>query len=62
MFPRLGYIGNSKPVLNTSREGDFTTPMGRLFYCSVTLIVKKFLLMFGWIFLCSSLCPVAGHH
>ena len=38
----------SKWVLNTSGEGDSTTPLDRLFQGSVTLRVKKFFLMFRW--------------
>jgi len=48
----------SRWVLNISREGDSTTSLGSLFQCSVTLRVKKFLLMFRWNFLCFSLCPL----
>ena len=48
----------SRQVLNISREGNFTTPLGSLFQCSATLTVKKFILMFKWNFLCSSLCSL----
>ena len=34
----------SRRVLNISREGDFTTSLGSLFQCSITLRVKKFFL------------------
>ena len=43
--------------LNISREGDSTTSLGCLGQGSVTLIVKKFFLLFSWNFLCFSLCP-----
>jgi len=33
-------------VLNISREGDSTTPVGNLFQASVTLKAEKFFLMF----------------
>ena len=48
----------SRRVLNISREGDSTTPLGSLFQCCVTLREKKFFLMFSWNFLCFSLCPL----
>jgi len=34
----------SRQVLNISREGDSTTPLGSLCQCSITLKVKKFFL------------------
>uniref|UniRef100_A0A8C2TCB7 Uncharacterized protein n=1 Tax=Coturnix japonica TaxID=93934 RepID=A0A8C2TCB7_COTJA len=43
---------------NTSRDGGSTGSLGSLFQCSVTLKVRKFLLMFTWNFLCCSLCPL----
>jgi len=49
---------SSRRVLNISREGDSTTPLGSLFQGSVTLRGKKFFLMFSWNFLCFSLCPL----
>ena len=39
-------------VLNISREGDSTGPLGSLFQCSITLRVKKLFLIFSWNFLC----------
>ena len=48
----------SRWVLSISREGGSTTSPGSLFPCSVTLIVKKFFLMFTRNFLYSSLCPL----
>ena len=36
----------SRQVLNISREGDSTAPLGSLFQGSVTLRVKKFFLMY----------------
>ena len=45
-------------VLNISREGDSTAPLGSLFQCSVTLRGKKFFLMFRRNFLWPSLCPL----
>ena len=48
----------SRRVLNISREGESTTPLGNLFQSSVTLRGKKFFLMFSWNFLCFSLCPL----
>jgi len=51
----------SRQVLNISREGESTTPLGSLFQCSVTLRVKKFFLMFRWnscVSLCA-LCPLS---
>jgi len=48
----------SRRILNTSREGESTTPLGNLFQCSVTLEEKKFFLMFKRNFLCFSLCPL----
>jgi len=47
----------SRWVLNISREGDSTAPLGNLFQCSVTLRVKKFFLGFRWNFPGFSLCP-----
>jgi len=47
---------SSRQFLNTSRDGDSTTPLGSPFQYSVTLRVKKFFLMFRWNFLCFSLC------
>ena len=46
----------SRRVLNISREGDSTTPLGSLCQCSITLRGKKFFLMFRQNFLCFSLC------
>lgn len=46
----------SKRALNTFREGKSTTSPGSLFQWSVILRVKKFFLMFVWIFFYSSLC------
>lgn len=51
----LGYRKASKHVLHISKEGDSTTS---LFQFSITLNVKKFFLMFRWIFFCSSLLPL----
>jgi len=48
----------SRRVLNISREGDSTAPLGSLGQGSVTLRGKKFFLMFSWNFLCFSLCPL----
>ena len=48
----------SRRVLNISREGDSTTPLGSLFQCSITLRGKKFFLIFSWNFLCFSLYPL----
>jgi len=38
----------SRQVLNISREGDYTTSLGNLFQCSVTLRVKKFFLKYRY--------------
>jgi len=43
-------------VLNISREGESTTPLGNLCQCSVTLKVTRFFLVFRWNFSCFSLC------
>ena len=48
----------SRRVLNISREGDSTTPLGSLGQGSVTLRGKKFFLLFRRSFLCFSLCPL----
>jgi len=48
----------SRQVLNISREGDSTAPLGSLCQGSVTLRVKKFFLVFRRNFPCSSLCPL----
>ena len=48
----------SRWVLNISREGDATAPLGGLGQGSVTLRGKKFFLGFSWTFLCFSLCPL----
>ena len=45
----------SRQVLNTSREGASTVPLGSLFQYSVTLKVKTFFLMWSWNFLCFTL-------
>uniref|UniRef100_A0A8C3KFD8 Spectrin beta chain n=1 Tax=Calidris pygmaea TaxID=425635 RepID=A0A8C3KFD8_9CHAR len=45
----------SRQVLNVSRDGNSTTSLGSLCQGSATLKVEKFLLMFRWNFLCSSL-------
>ena len=47
-------------VLNTSREGNCTTSQQPV-WCSVTLTVKTFFLMFVWNFPCSALCPLSCH-
>jgi len=47
----------SRQVLDISKEGDSTIPLGSLFQCSATLKVKKFFLMFRWNFLCFSFYP-----
>lgn len=54
-------------VLNISKDGYSTTPLGNLFLCVTTLIVKTFFffLIFKWNFLCFSLCLlllISGHH
>jgi len=59
-LPKHGHLQQavrtvSRWVLNISREGDSTIPLGSLFQCSVTLRVKKFCI-FSWNFLCFSLC------
>ena len=48
----------SRQILNVSREGDPTTPLGSPLQCSVTLTMKKFLLMCLWNLLCCSLHPL----
>ena len=45
-------------VLNVSRVGDSTHPLGSRFQCSVTLTEKKFLLKSKWNLLCSCLNPL----
>jgi len=63
LLPKQGHLQQaaqnlSRQVLNISREGDSTTPLGSLFQCSVNLRGKKFFLMFRRNFLCLSLCPL----
>jgi len=48
----------SRWILNISREGDSTAPLGSLGQGSITLRMKKFFLLFSWNFLCFSLCPL----
>jgi len=48
----------SRWVLNISREGESTTPLGNLFQGSITLKVKKFFLVFRRNFLGFILCPL----
>jgi len=49
----------SRQLLNISIEGVSAAFLVSLFQCSVTLKVKKFVLMFIWNFLCTSLCPLS---
>jgi len=45
-LPNQGHLQQaSRRVLDISREGDSTASIGSLFPCSVTLRVKKFLLV-----------------
>lgn len=54
----------SRLFLNTSRDGDSTTSLGRWFHCPVTLSVKNFFLTsnlnFPWRTLRLSSCSVSG--
>lgn len=48
----------SRWLFNTSKKGNCTTSLGNLCQFLVTHTVKCFL-MFGWILLCSNLCPLS---
>ena len=56
--PQLKQVLYNWPHKQVCIEENFTTSLGNLFWCSVTLTIKKFFCMFVWNFLCSSFRPL----